>query len=378
MFDLRRLWGILIAATWVSLCLAFCEAAFGASSRWWPGWLKNDWARGEIYVFEMSAGRISGLEKEGFDDGRPIGVCLGSSEMDSAIDPALLGPAVDPRMRWLFLVGYATSAREMELMTQLLFKTKIKPAIIVVGLQLMMLARNPAYRNHRLEDRVELDFGPLLGHLRSLRPGTAEGDLEDLLARGFNVCFPDRTRINTRLRARLTRARITILEGMGQKITSVFRPTPNPWAPNGDVPWLERADDALLALQMKQMTARGDFDPHLYSAREEASESLVKVVRMARSKGAEVVVLVMPERSNVRARMPASAMETLTELSENAFGTDAVRVISLRDSVADDEFCDQQHLLSGAKPAFTRLVIQELNDRRTRAGTPRDGKGSGP
>ena len=378
MFDLRRLGGLLIAAACVLPCLAFCAVAVRASSPWWPGWMKNDWCRGEMYVFEMSAGRISGLEKEGFNDSRPIGVFLGSSTMDSAIDPALLEPAVDPRMRWLFLIGYATSAREMELMAQLLFKSKIKPAIIVVGLQLMMLARNPSYRNHRLEDRVDLDFRPLLDHLKSLRPGTAEADMEDLLACGFNVCFPDRTRINTRLRARMTRARMEILEGMGQNITAVFRPTPNPWAPNGDVQWLERADDALLALQLRQMTARGDFNPSLYSTRAEASESLVKLIRMARSKGTEVVVLVMPERSSVRARMPAGAMETFRGLMENAFETDAVRVISLRDSVADDEFCDQSHLLSRAKAAFTRLVVKELDARRNRVSTPRADSGRGP
>ncbi len=111
MGDARRLGGVVFATAFVSPCLAFREGVLGASTRWWPTWLEDDWPTTEYRASPWIGAQVAGLVKEGYAEGRPIGVLIGASQQGFAADRPPLETEVEPRLKWLRLSVYAGSLR---------------------------------------------------------------------------------------------------------------------------------------------------------------------------------------------------------------------------------------------------------------------------
>ncbi|MGP0068055.1 MAG: hypothetical protein ACLQGP_31220 [Isosphaeraceae bacterium] len=365
MIDLRSLRGILSALIIVAIWLGIIELALGATRPWWPDWMHTDTGIGPLGWYKQAGEQISGIRNEKLPAEEPVGLILGASTMHLGIDPALLESAFLPPMHWrrMTVVGGATP--ELEAILQLALEYRIKPAIVVIALEIRMLARNPLYRNPRFDDRVDVSPGRWLDDLKSLKTQAIEG----LLSNTFNDCFPDRSRIFMHLNVPLERLRIAALRFLGQDIQAMFLPQVDAGAVVPIYP-VKKVPPSGLKLSWEDISSKGGFDPTAYSTRGERSRSLVNMIRLAESAGAQVVILVLPEESRLRAGIPEIAMKSLATLLREDFGKDSPPVIDLRDAIPDDLFFDYIHLDPSGRQVLTKRFIEELNKLKIRTRGP--------
>jgi hypothetical protein len=365
MIDLRRLGGILSASVLLAICLAACEAGLGASRIWWPFWLKNDWAISEFQAHETVGKQIAGLVAQGYADGPPVGILIGASHQAFAIDPPALEGQIEPRLKWLRSTVYGGSTTELEPIARLAIGSRIRPAMVLINISLRMLTRSDTYQKAGVTDIIKIDWRRVVDDVSAIRPKVLGRVAIDLISNAFNTLFPDRTRINLRLNSRLIRMRMGFLDRVGRGMISAFAPASQPWveSPPTMRAWATRGAPEQIAGALNGERANGKFDPALYSAREEPSRSLVELVRLMRSASAEVVIVIMPERSVTREATPAEARRLLATLMEDSFGAEKPRVIDLESSVPDEYFFDLSHLDKAGKALFTGRLIEELNRR---------------
>jgi hypothetical protein len=356
MSDLRRLGGVAAAVAFLAACLASCEAALAATSPWWPAWLKYDWGCIEFPASQAIGPRIAGVVKAGPAQDRSIGVLLGSSYQWTDIDLPMLEAEVRPTRKWLRLTVHGGSTCEVDRIARLLLiDGQVKPATVVITVGAKMLAHAENYRNAGMTDLVEWDIGGMVSHPSTIRPLDVARVARALLVNGFNTAFPERIKINYRLNSRLVRLRLAMLGSCAQGIDAVFAPTPNPWAE--DMPPFVLQTPEQVAKHTEEERQEGRFDPALFSPLRESSRSLIEMIRLARSVGAEPIVVIMPERSIYRAALPPNARRTLFA---TLFGA-AARVIDLETFAPDGEFLDLHHLGERGKARVTRRLIEELN-----------------
>ena len=113
MIDLGRVKGTLFIVAFLSLCLAVCELALGASRPWWPMSFKNDWATWQLECYKRVGPQISELIRDGLPSDRRLGLLLGSSSQ-IGINPTALEQRLSPPLRWLRLNGFGASMCELE------------------------------------------------------------------------------------------------------------------------------------------------------------------------------------------------------------------------------------------------------------------------
>jgi hypothetical protein len=370
MVDLRRLRGTILALTCVALCLASVEVTLRATRPWWPAFMQSDKSVWPFDGYAVAGGQLSAILKEGLPPGEPIGVIAGTSTVYRGVDPAQLESAVQPHLRWRRLTVFGATVCELEPIVNLLFEEGVKPAILVIALDLRMLSIDPSYHYIPFDERVDVGPSRLLRDLATLRVKAAVEDVEGLLSNAFNECFPDRRRIYGRLNLPMASLRMATLRWLGQSVQAMFSPEWRRAVVDKEEDPMPKATAKQLAGFLENNFAKGGLNPKFYSTRGDASRSLVNIIRSSRSAGTEVVILVTPEDSTFRAHMPANALKTLNDLLEEEFGRDAPAVIMLQDALPDDRFYDFYHTTLDGRQLLTKKLGEELNKLKIRVGDP--------
>ena len=94
---------------------------------------------------------------------------------------------------------------------------------------------------------------------------------------------------------------------------------------------------------------KGGFLPELYSTQSKACRSLIDMISLSRSRGAEVVILVVPDGKSMCAHMPAIALTTLVSVLEENFRASAPPVINMQSAIPEELFKDFYHLSKDGK-----------------------------
>jgi len=305
-------------------------------------------------------GQIAGLLKSGILTERPYALLLGTSTL-TAVNPSVLERDVDPPAHWLPLISFGTTTCELEFIARLAFKNGIRPMTLVLGLQLSALARSDEYLSIEQvwDDVVEVDYDRIVGDVRSGKLTAAASGIVKVISNAFAYCVPSRLRFNQRLRTQFDWARIRVLEACGQGALAAFATRPL-WEVDG--PWRPPADfDATEAV--RGLRARGAFDAASYSVERPTSRSLVQTTRLAQATGTNVVVIIMPESSALRAIMPANAMQVVQRLLTVELGANPPKIINARGALPDDLLWDCFHATPEGSRILTQLVARELNRR---------------
>jgi hypothetical protein len=367
MVDLRRLRGIVLALAYVVLCLACVAAAFGATKRWWPTFMRQDMGFWPDDAYSVAGGQLSAILKEMLAREEPIGVFVGSSSLYRGIDPTLLESVLHPHLRCRRLTVFGATVCELEPIVRQLFADRVKPAVLVFALDLRMLARNPSFHHLDFDARIDVSPARVFHDLRSLRLKGAVEDVENLLSNSFNDCFPDRVRFYRRLNTPMSRLRMATLRWLGQNALAMFSPEWQREAARNDIAHRQATPEEL-EIVLKRNIAKGGLDSKHYSTGGEASRSLVNMIRLARSLSTEAVIVVMPENSTFRAYMPAIASKTLADLLEENFGAGAPPVIMLREALPDDLFLDFYHPTDEGVAVLTGKLGEEMNKLNPQVG----------
>jgi hypothetical protein len=368
MIDLRRLRGTAIAMLGVVLAIGACRLAVPAMTGGWPRWLpKSDWTFTRSVSYRTAGERLAGIAREGIPAGARFGALLGSSTLHTGVDPTVLDSDVAPPLRWFHLNGNGTTGSVLDTMAGLLLRSRIRPEVVVFGVNLGMMAEDEGYVDSRLRDETGFHYPPLRQYL-------VEGKLKLLLAEAMengvtavgvtlNRALPGRNRISTNAQYLALRARMALFAALGVDTEAIFSPMDRPW--EMDPGWTSgpHVTEEEMTGWMDVFRNFGWFKPEHYAAGNPHARSIANAVKRCRDSGIDAVIVLLPEMARVREKIPREAERCLSSALAEAFGPDGVDVIDLRDSLPDDLFFDPIHPDPEGKVLISRRLAGILKAR---------------
>jgi hypothetical protein len=157
----------------------------------------------------------------------------------------------------------------------------------------------------------------------------------------------------------------------GVSADKLVTPVAEPW--DEDPFWLWNMDDAENHFAQDQVTfwkKRGHFTPENYDPDGVQARCFVRMIRAYRTLGAEVYVVIMPERSSLRKLVPPNAKPCLYAVLQRAFPDSAPTVIDLEDAMPDPFFTDEAHLSKTGAERLSKLVATHLQAAPASAPAP--------
>ncbi len=88
--------------------------------------------------------------------------------------------------------------------------------------------------------------------------------------------------------------------------------------------------------------------------------ALVKLISDLQARGTKVVLVMMPEHSYLRGRLPAIAMEHLQESLASDLGANDPPLVDCRDALPDDDFADISHVNTDGRSDFSKLLAGKI------------------
>jgi len=140
-------------------------------------------------------------------------------------------------------------------------------------------------------------------------------------------------------------------------------------------PWLEPAHaplpqgPAAMKVQLDSFEGYGWFDrAHYAMYRDTEEKALLDLISNLRAGGSEVLLVMMPETSTLRARVPAEEQPFLVDSVQRHFVANSPAILDLRSSMPDDMFIDYAHLNEAGRTEFTLLLARALRNRSIDTG----------
>jgi hypothetical protein len=286
-------------------------------------WLPNGEAPTDSQVYRVTGARISSMllhpEPVGVGTSSPLGVLFGQSSLGSSVDTKVLEEHDALPMRWLNLHGWGTSINLMSDITELLFLSRLKPNVVVIAINPFML--------------IGIDF-PTQHALLAKQEGKR--------LKAWIWLYNNRFVLNHGSRLLTHRIKLGLCRMFGFSFRSVFPALPEHVVP-GPRKRLPAESPAAQAERLAWYQKFGWYDPGRYSPDSSNARSLVEVVRMSREMGAAVCIVLMPEHSAHRKKIPGEAIRCFAEINRINFPDHPVPVYDLRDTVPDDLFLDVVH-----------------------------------
>jgi hypothetical protein len=370
-------------------CLALAVAICAFLSQWLAPALARSMADGDSTMEggqeAIVGGRIAGVlvrTRRGPERTPDLGVLLGASAVGMDIDPATLEAAGGPGVpaRWLSLYANGANVSDLRGLAELLFMNGPPIKLLVLGLHPALLARSDTYlTDPTVADTRDFWRAYEAGHLMSARE-----ELAALMLAPMNRFFPERTRIGHQSRVLAAKVKRRLFAALGLGADSLYAPDLDPWTVRlliEDERAEGRAAEAGRRVAVRelqegpmreglfgQVKDKGWYNPAGYSTEGSSSRDLIATIQEARSRGIEVVILLLPERSDLRSRVPAEAMNCLNETLARGFGDDdSPPIVDLRDAIADDQFHDTLHLNQKGRMETSRRLAERLRQRSVKA-----------
>ncbi len=355
MLDLGRLRGTALALAVVALGLG----ALLASLRWAtdsrPGWFPPIGSKMDIGALHKAGGRVARAARDRRRDprlGDRLGVVLGSSSMQSALDPTLLAAGIaDDPARWLNLCGPDESPLDLARIARLLDRGGLRPSVVVVGINLPAMARP----GDLLADAMLADPAP--DPRRPTAPGPSRPPGQPARRVG-DWLRPNYTRFNHIKDRALFEVRVAALLAAGAGIDGVFEPAAEYWTP--PPAWLSPATEEFRDWQAREFARKGWFEADAFGQEGPNVRALRDLLVGLRRRGARVVLVLLPELSRLRERVPPEAIRRLSATVDALPEGDAPEVLDLRAALDDAGLVDLVHLGPLGREEVTRRLARHL------------------
>jgi len=342
MLQLARYRGPTVVIAGLLVWLVVLDIALTSAVGFTGGWLPNSELPTDSGVFLVTGGRLSGIraqpEPVGLGTEKPFGVFLGQSSLGATVESDVVEQQDGLPLRWLNLHGWGSSVNLVRDVAELLFLSDLKPNIVVFAINPFML--------------IGIDFPTQHAFL-------AEEEGKNL--KKWIWIYNNRAPVNHGCRVLMHRIKLGLCRRFGFDFRALYPAKPDPWKTS---PRTRLAPDspAQQAVRLEHFRKLGWFEPGRYSPESTSSRALVDLVRESRARGAKVGIILMPEHSAMRKRVPAEGARCFAEINRINFRDDPVPVYDLRDSISDDLFVDVVHPgVDGTRPAST-LVAQCVRD----------------
>jgi hypothetical protein len=351
---LRAICGFMIA---LSLALFLCRSVQGTILRQWPSWIpKSDWTFSTVYSYERAGDRLAGVARATHSANARFAATLGSSPLEAAVDPTTWDAATAP-LRWVHLSGNAVNGNGLEGMGRILLGSRLKPQALVIGLNPGVLAQADDYTDSFMDDDDRLDLSTMRNHIKTKQFSLLKDDVEHLVLAPLNKVFPNRNRVGMAARYLALEGRLALFTAMGVPTEIHFTPESNPWVVTR---YDEQHSTDYRKTQFYNHGRRGWYEPRYYSTSRPGFVALVGLVRRARQAHVPVMVVLLPEKREVRSAVPPEAVGTLKAALVQNFASDPPPLIDLRDLISDDYFSDVVHLNSKGSLIFSQRMGREL------------------
>jgi hypothetical protein len=281
--------------------------------------------------------------REAGPEGRPIGVVIGLSTTPHAINAARLAEEGPPGYRWMLANGFGGTAHKLAEFARLLATSGLRPGAVLIAINPIMLADRPA-------------------------PGPAEagdggGARPSLLRAVRERLWVVESRFHAKhlLRRSALFFKMGLLGRLGSDPGAAVAPANSAWE-TIELNLEGRLSPAEAARDRKIFADAGFYSPESYAADSGRSRELVEAVRAARSTGARVLVVLLPEMNQMRRDAPESAHRLPGEILAAAFGAQAPPILDLRDTVPDEDFMNFLHTNRQGNDLFTSILGRRLRD----------------
>ena len=142
-------------------------------------------------------------------------------------------------------------------------------------------------------------------------------------------------------------------------VDGAFAPAPDDWTP--PAAWTSPATEEFRAWQVREFARKGWFSADAFGPDGANVRALEALVVGLRRRGARVVLVLLPESSRLRERVPPEAMRRLSALLGSLAEGDAPELLDLRAALDDAVLVDLNHLgVPGREEATTRRVARHL------------------
>lgn len=301
------------------------------------------WAK-VVQVFAPTEGTAAGGTPA------PYGVMFGQSPLGAGVDAALLEEADGLPIHWYNLHGWGGSLNATRDLAELAYASDMKPDVVLICVAPYMLVGHPFEKEHREIMRRE---GKLL--------------------KPWIWTYDNRHVVNHMARRIWMRTRLWLLKTFDFGFLTLYPPAE-------DQRKTRRA--RLPSLSPDRMAARveeyrplGWYDARSYSVDSSNGRSLVEIVRMSRDRGAKVAVILLPEYSLFRKRIPPEGVRCFDDINRAYFPDDPVPIYNLRDRLSDDLFLDPDHASVDGMGPISTMVGECVHDFLTRQPGAAKGRG---
>jgi len=343
----RRLRPLADALASVVLGVAAINGLFLLMDRIEPRWLSVVVAGGGFV--ETSHARVFAASQE-LDDPRTPDfntvAILGLSGARESLSIDLLEEYDGVEARYMALCGAGGAMDSIDALAEPLFDYEVVPDLVVIGVSPHLLIEPPPPALIATEN----DRGPHDDRSLSKRLRQTVKDLLQLRARRADVAgiWSEATATGRR----------SFMRMMGEPVRADGI---EPWGELWHADWPERATRATIEGMLSGYGRRGCFTPENYGSeagRRQAAFLGDLTLRLA-ERGSRVLVLMVPESTELRARIPDEGVRAIVAAIP-ADEEERIELLDFRDALPDEEFIEVSHANRYGKKTFSEMIGPEI------------------
>ncbi len=276
-----------------------------------------------------------------------LGAFVGISNLREDIDLKTVQDLAGSNWRFLGLGGAGFAVSDIAPHAEALLASDLRPDLVVLGIGL-----------HQL-----IDIPPTSG---AFNPGVAEylrrGDVRNVAIgiRDWLWFYSRRQDVSVSTESAVLDARERLFHRWNVHVDETRANRRSPWREMIKADWPEHFSSNTLGEEEQFFERLGVFDASTYRHPSKSTEVLMQLLQRFRRRQASVVLLLLPQHSRLRQRIPGDALDLLAATLQRAFPEDAIPLLDFRAAIDDDGFVDLPHLNRPASVRFTRLMMERL------------------
>lgn len=322
-----------------------------------PEGIPMGWANVSYYGQKVATLEAA-YNKNKIDPSTSFGFILGASVVREDFDPEIVSKVCDRGVRWVVFSNSGGCLKKMEYLSRPLFLSRVKPAVAVLGIYPTLLTGQLIPPHIRRQNQI--------GNFKDIFNGNSKADVDRLLKKAW--VFSKRKEMNDILKHSLYRIRLRMFQWFELGPDALFAANPkiNPFGADYKHYRTPRGPKYHLKRQMTYWNLYGWFNPRAYQNNNGQAEALVRVIEDFQSRGTQVLIVLMPESTQLRSLEPPEALQALESVLENAFPAGTVPVIDMRDSMPEEYFYDFAHLNWAGRKLFSHRFAKTIESYLTR------------
>ncbi len=357
-YEIRRGGGILVALAAVGVMLAGCGAILHAALDPIADRLRE---RDQTFMvsvsYEIAARRMLGILRDRPPEGpRPsqkLGVLLGPSVLQQGVDPALLTKEMGGAYRWSNL-RLPAQTEDNRRFAEWMYASGLRPDALV-------LVTNAGIQISDLDTQAEAvwyDPRILFDHLAHGKWELARADLIEITMIPWRYAFPYRGHVFTAVDRTLYATKLAMCSGRKSPFAALYRPEPDPYVEPFPVgpPRDDLSDRFILGF----IGRKGWFDASRYRTDTRNYRQLVELFQIAHAHGTRTFLVLVPESTPYRERMPANSADPILRGFPRDLGAAAPLVFDYRKLLSEREFADVNHPNHDGRIVETRRLARDL------------------